>query len=186
MIVMQTNLEIEFKSQIDQNTYLKLMQEFNLMDQTFTQINYYFDTPDDALKKQKITLRIRYKAGKYKLTSKTHHDYGTVEKHLNLTEDEAQKMLNEPFNAQMIGLDYEVRKIAELKTIRAKVSYKGGTLFFDKSLYYDNIDYEIEYEVLNKEEGLVIFNNFLKEHNLTYTPIISKSKRAINKSRMKS
>ena len=43
-MTMKTNIEIEFKTLIDENTYLKMLKLFNLENNVFEQINHYFDT----------------------------------------------------------------------------------------------------------------------------------------------
>jgi uncharacterized protein YjbK len=62
------------------------------------------------------------------------------------------------------------------------MNYKSGTLFFDMNTYYDEIDYEIEFESENTELGKKEFLEFLEENNLEYIKIVSKSKRAYEKS----
>ena len=89
-------------------------------------------------------------------------------------------MLANGFNAEIIEIPYYVKKIAELSTFRASAPYKNGTIFFDKSVYYDNVDYEIEYEVDDVKEGQIDFKDFLNSHNITYNESIRKSKRAFD------
>ena len=177
---MRCNLEIEFKTAIDKETYDKMIEKFDLKETIFKQTNYYFDTENNDLIKNKIVLRIRQKEAQYKLTSKTHTQEGALEKHLFLINDEAQEMLQNGFNANKIGINYYVKNVASLTTYRAKTEYKGGFLFFDKSIYYGNTDYEIEYEATNKDEGIKIFEEFLNENNIPFVKMISKAKRAYN------
>ena len=147
---MKTNLEIEFKTEITKKIYDKMIEKFCLQNSIFKQTNHYFDTENNDLIKGKIVLRIRQKENQYKLTSKTHTQEGALEKHLFLINDDAQEMIKNGFDANKIGINYHVKKVAELTTYRTKIPYKNGTLFFDKSSYYDNIDYEIEYEEVDK------------------------------------
>lgn len=178
---MKTNLEIEFKTKISAEIYHNLIQEYNLEKQILTQINYYFETENNFLKNNKITLRIRQKGEQYKLTSKLHTDDGTQECHLYLTKNDALNMLEKGFNAHIIGLPYFVKNIAKLQTERVSFLYKKGKLFFDKNTYYGNTDYEIEFEANSIQEGKIIFLEFLKEKNIPYEKIKSKSYRAIAK-----
>ena len=179
---MYTSLEIEFKTAIDDDTYISLLKEFNLVDKVNKQTNFYFDTPDLKLIKNHIILRIREKDYNVKLTSKTPTGEGTLERHILLTKDEQNKMLKEGFDASVIEINEYVHNVAKLETYRAKTSYKSGTLFFDKNVYYDTVDYEIEFEVADEELGKKEFLEFLKEHNITYKKMVSKSKRAYKKS----
>ena len=178
---MYTSLEIEFKTAINKREYEKLIELFELQDKIFTQTNYYFDTHDYSLIKKNIILRIREKSYNIKLTSKTPQEIGTLERHIVLEKDEAYKMIKNGFNANIIGINENVINVATLTTQRATTSYKGGKLFFDKNTYYETTDYEIEFECDNEEQGKELFLEFLKEHNITFTKMESKSKRAYKK-----
>lgn len=178
---MYTSIEIEFKTAINEEQYLSLLQEFGLENKVNKQTNYYFDTFDQKLIKNNIILRIREKDYNVKLTSKTPTNEGTLERHILLTKDEQIKMLNEGFNANIIEIDEYVHNVAKLETYRAKTQYKSGTLFFDKNVYYDTVDYEIEFEVTNEELGKQEFMEFLEIHNIPFIKMESKSKRAYKK-----
>ncbi len=177
---MYANKEIEFKTFITKEKYNELIEEFNLANNIFAQTNHYFDTVNSDLMNQGIVLRIRQKGNSYKLTKKTHSEIGSDETHILLNKEKAMEMLAKGFNAQIIDLPYEVKKRAELTTYRVSSPYKDGTIFFDRSEYYGNVDYEIEYEVDEVEQGLKDFNEFLKNHNIEYKESIRKSKRAFD------
>ena len=174
------NQEIEFKTMINEDMYNKLLVEFDLEDNIFKQVNHYFDTPDNKLLNEATVLRIREKGSNFKLTKKTRGDIGADETHIFITKEDASKLIDEGFNAEIIGIPYEVKKMAELTTYRASAPYKDGTIFFDKSVYYDKVDYEIEYEVDDVDEGKQQFEDFLKSHNIEYIESIRKSKRAFD------
>ena len=53
---MKTNLEIEFKTLIDEATYLRMLELFNLVDNVFEQINHYFDTENTDLRASSISI----------------------------------------------------------------------------------------------------------------------------------
>ena len=177
---MTKNKEIEFKTLIDEQTYNVLLKEFELDNNVFAQTNFYFDTPDLKLLGEKTVLRIRKKGTSYKLTKKTRAEVGADEAHILLSETKANEYLQKGFNANIIGLPYNVVYQAELTTYRASTPYKNGTLFLDKSVYYDKVDYEIEYEVDDDKEGLVDFKDFLQKYNIEYKESIRKSKRAFD------
>ena len=94
--------------------------------------------------------------------------------------EEAQKILKEGFDANIINLPYYVKKIAELKTERVTMPYRDGIIFLDKNTYYGQTDYEIEYEANSFKQGEIDFNLFLQENNISFVPMISKTKRAYN------
>ena len=102
-------------------------------------------------------------------------------KHIKLTTDEAITLLEKGFDANIINLPYYVKKIAELKTERVTMPYLDGIIFLDKNTYYDTVDYEIEFEANSMEQGKLDFDAFLKENNIPFTPMISKTKRAYSK-----
>lgn len=178
---MYTSLEIEFKCKINEDDYNSLLQEFNLADKVNKQTNYYFDTNDQKLINNHIILRIREKDYNVKLTSKTPTNEGTLERHILLTKEEQNKMLNEGFDASIIGINEYVHNLCKLETYRVKTPYKSGTLFFDKNVYYDTVDYEIEFEVTDEQLGKKEFFEFLENHNIPFVKMESKSKRAYKK-----
>lgn len=177
---MYINKEIEFKTFINEEQYNALINEFGLDNNIFAQTNFYFDTEDLKLLNEQTVLRIRQKGTNYKLTKKTRALVGADEAHILLSKDKANEMLENGFNADIIGIPYDVKKIAELTTYRSSAPYKDGTIFFDKSVYYGHVDYEIEYEVDNVAEGKKIFIDFLNSHNIEYRESIRKSKRAFD------
>lgn len=177
---MYENKEIEFKTFISEEQYNKLLKEFALENNVFPQTNHYFDTEDTKLLNEQTVLRIRQKGDNYKITKKTRAEVGADETHILISKEKALKLLADGFDAKVIGIPYYVKKIAELTTYRASVPYKDGTLFFDKSVYYGNTDYEIEYEVDDVKEGTKDFNQFLKEYKIEYKESIRKSKRAFD------
>lgn len=177
---MYLNKEIEFKTFISEETYHELVKEFGLENNIFEQINHYFDTEDTKLLEEKTVLRIRQKGSNYKLTKKTRADVGADETHILLSKDKALDYLANGLDARIIDLPYFVKKVAELTTYRCSAPYKSGTIFFDKSVYYDKVDYEIEFEVDDVKQGLKEFKHFLEKHNITYVESIRKSKRAFD------
>ncbi len=173
------HLEIEYKTLISENEYNTLINKFDLADKTFEQTNYYFDTKNYKLMDKKTVLRIRKKE-QYKLTKKEKSENGNLESSLYLTDEEALTMLENGFDAKIINEPYYVKVITSLKTTRAKTSFKGGTLFFDKSEYNGHIDYEIEYEVEDVKIGQSVWIEFLKDNNIIQKNPVSKSKRAFS------
>lgn len=178
---MKISLEREFKTGISETSYLNLIKEYQLEDKRFLQINYYFDTDNLDLLKNDITLRIRQKGNQYKITAKITVGEGKKEISVYLDEDKAKEMLEAGFDANIVGINHFVKKVAELETLRVKMPYKEGFLFFDKSTYSNKVDYEIEYEIndgIPYEKGKEIFNEFLKEKAIPFVKLIGKSTRA--------
>ena len=177
---MNKNKEIEFKTLITKEQYYNLLDEFNLTNNIFSQINHYFDTENTDLIQEQTVLRIRQKGNNYKLTKKTRALVGADETHIFLSKEKAQEMLETGFDANIIGLPYKVTKVAELTTYRASSHFRNGKIFFDRSEYYGKFDYEIEYEVDEVNQGKKDFKDFLDSHNIEYKESIRKSKRAFD------
>lgn len=177
---MYINKEIEFKTFITEEIYNKLISVFGLDNNIFAQTNHYFDTEDTKLLSEKTVLRIRQKGNNFKLTKKTRAEVGADETHILLSKEKALELIKNGFDAKIIGLPYYVTKLAELTTYRASIPYRDGTLFFDKSVYYGHVDYEIEYEVDDIRQGTKDFQKFLDEYDITYKESIRKSKRAFD------
>lgn len=167
---MKTSIEIEFKSMINNEEYDRLINMFDLKDNIFHQVNYYFDSDDFYLRNNKMALRIRNKGNSFKFTMKTPFEGGIREDSILLSRDEALYYIDNGLNLkELYGIDVFVNVKACLETYRAITPYKDGKLFLDKAIYANKVDYEIEYEVDEREEGLKIFHDFLKENNIKYS-----------------
>lgn len=177
----KTNFEIEFKSAVSEETYNRMLKLFDLEDNVFKQTNYYFDTDNFDLYNQKIVLRIRQKGDRFKVTSKSQSGNAAFESHVILTKEQALKMIDEGFNAKDFfeELDYIVTFKASLDNYRVSTHYEDGLLFFDKSVYHNITDYEIEYEYHDYDQGKRIFEVFLEKQNIELKPTKRKSQRAL-------
>ncbi|MDY0211059.1 MAG: CYTH domain-containing protein [Acholeplasma sp.] len=176
---MKTNIEIEFKTPLDEKKYYDLLNEFELENNIFKQTNFYFDSEDLYFRKNKIVLRIRKKGEHfYKITMKSHSEQGAYEQHVLLDEKEAVEMLQNGFNTkEFFEIDQTVTLLGSLDNYRVSTPYKDGELFLDKVEYYGITDYELEYEVDHYETGKKCFEEFLKQYNISLRPSIRKSER---------
>ncbi len=178
---MTKNIEIEFKTSIPLEKYNKLLQLFNLENNIFKQTNHYFDTDDFNLNHDKIVLRIRQKGDNhFKVTLKSQSEQGAFESHVLLHKDQALEMIKNGFQTKDFfeDINYFVTFKASLDNFRVSTPYEGGTLFFDRCEYCGIVDYELEYEVCNYDDGLKIFNKFLNKHKIEQVPMKRKSERA--------
>ncbi|MCF7930399.1 MAG: CYTH domain-containing protein [Acholeplasmataceae bacterium] len=178
---MTKNIEIEFKTSVSSEKYQELLQLFNLENNIFKQTNHYFDTDDFNLNKEKIVLRIRQKGeNHFKVTLKSQSEKGAFESHVLLNKDQAKEMIDHGFQTKDFfeDLDYFVTFKASLDNYRVSTPYKGGTLFLDRCEYCNVVDYEIEYEVCNYDEGQKLFTQFVDEHQIEMLPTKRKSERA--------
>lgn len=179
---MKIEKEIEFKTEITNEQYHFLIKEFNLNEKIYKLENYYFETPHKSFLKSNKTLRIRLESdSSYTLTLKSKVKDGTLEKHIKLSSLKALNMIENGFNLkEFFNLDIIVNSHGNLITHRVSMPYKEGILFFDKINYYNNIKYEIEYEVTNYLNGLNAFKEFLNRYQISLIKTKKKSRRVFD------
>lgn len=190
---MNQELEIEFKNLLTKEEFIALVDVFVIDRKQFqTQVNYYFDTNQFALKARKSALRIRFKRNTYTLTLKQTIPEGILETHQSLSENEANSMLeNKCFPDGDInnlltkdGLDPETfQYLGKLTTKRAEISHENGILVLDHSKYLHHEDYELEYEVKNREHGHVSFIKLLQHYQIPIRKTENKIQRFFNKAK---
>lgn len=179
---MKTSIEIEFKTLLNEEQYLKLLDMFEIKENVFRQENYYFDTNDFYLRNNKMALRIRHKGTIYKMTLKTPFEGNLREDSMLIDDEDAKKYISSGFNLNpLFGIDIDVKNIAMQETYRATIPYKEGRFFIDKSNYYGKTDYELEFEVDEKVEGLKVFHEFLDDNNIEYRQSLHKIERVYQK-----
>lgn len=184
------NIEIEFKNMVNREEFSSLIDFFNIRSEDFSeQENHYFDTPDFLLKAKGSALRIREKNGSFELTLKQPHPEGLLETNENLTESEAAGMIRTgKIPAELIirsikELGIETDKLqyfGTLATKRAEKEYMKGLAVLDHSRYLNKEDFELEYEVDNRNEGELTFLNLLKQLNIPVRKTENKIKRFYN------
>ena len=184
------NIEIEFKNMVNREEFSSLIDFFNIRSEDFSeQENHYFDTPDFLLKAKGSALRIREKNGSFELTLKQPHPEGLLETNQNLTESEAAEMIRTgKIPAELIirsikELGIETDKLqyfGTLATKRAEKEYMKGLAVLDHSRYLNKEDFELEYEVDNRNEGELTFLNLLKQLNIPVRKTENKIKRFYN------
>ena len=184
------NIEIEFKNMVNREEFSSLIDFLNIRSEDFSeQENHYFDTPDFLLKAKGSALRIRQKNGSFELTLKQPHPEGLLETNENLTESEAAEMIRTgKIPAELIirsikELGIETDKLqyfGTLATKRAEKEYMKGLAVLDHSRYLNKEDFELEYEVDNRNEGELTFLNLLKQLNIPVRKTENKIKRFYN------
>lgn len=170
---MSRHIEIEYKNMITEAEFRNFIKYFSIADHDFIlQKNYYFETPEYALKNARAALRIREKQGRFVLTLKEEKPYGHLETTQQLLEDSARDIIRTgrfpegPVFARLkeIGVDaHKIRYIGKLETERAEIPYAGGLLVLDRSSYFQKVDFEVEYEVDDPEAGKKIFHALLQK-----------------------
>ncbi|MGV3489332.1 MAG: CYTH domain-containing protein [Tuberibacillus sp.] len=187
---MSREIEIEFKNLLKQDEFLLLLKEFHLKESNFiVQHNDYFDTPSFELKEKGSALRIREKKDQCVLTLKQPAKVGLMETHQRLEKRQAEAIIhgeNIPdgeVTRALIQMNVDtdqLRHLGRLTTMRAEISYRGGTLVFDHSFFGDKEDFELEYEVNNPEEGQRAFFEMLHQFNIPQRKTENKIQRLMN------
>jgi uncharacterized protein YjbK len=165
------NIEIEFKNMLTKEEYELLLTHFQVgKEDLFEQENHYFDTSDFALKANHSALRIRKKKAEYELTLKQPHPDGLLETNKTLSKAESDdifstgKINDEQISSLLRNMNIDPASIiyfGSLRTIRAEKQIGNGLLVLDHSFYLKKEDYELEYEVSNREEGEIYFQKLL-------------------------
>lgn len=179
---MSQEIEIEFKNMLTKEEFETLIEHFQIEESQFhIQHNHYFDTVDQQLRQLKSGLRIRQLENYNELTLKEPaRGIALTETTDRLSDEQVQSILIEGtpipalevadrLHAFEVSLN-ELQRIGTLSTTRAEINYNGGLLVFDHSLYADQEDYELEYEVVDEEEGKTIFLALLNELAIPVRP----------------
>src|SRR5699024_12827782 len=90
---MSQEIEIEFKNLLTKEAFDYLLKAFLFPTNGQTQVNYYFETEQFDIQKNKCALRIREKNNTYQLTLKEPHLHGILEIHNYLSHMEANYWL---------------------------------------------------------------------------------------------
>lgn len=185
---MSQELEIEFKTLLEEETYTRLRREFPLST-CYDQTNYYFDTPDFQLKQLGCGLRIRVFDTYGELTLKSPQTVGLLETTDRLTLKELTYYLEQDkiksdgevakhLNELKINLE-TVHCFADLTTTRCEIRLEEGLLALDESRYgTSGHDYELELEVDAEHANDDHFHAFLKKYSIMYQPTQNKIQRA--------
>ena len=176
------HLEIEFKTGLSQESYSSLLTEFREAEQ-LDQVNYYFDTADQCMKKAKMALRIRTEGDRRELTLKIPQSVGNMEYNQDLTEEEMTLFLNKGVfpagQVQDILLEKrlavaELVLLGTLENHRLEMETSIGLMALDQSRYFGVTDYELELEVIDPILGQKNFQDFLAARGIPYQEVASK------------
>lgn len=186
---MNQEIEIEFKVLLSENKFNQILSALNFPAEAFTQVNYYFETPDFKLKKNNSALRIRKKNSSYVVTLKEPHPEGILETHDHISESDFDKAINDNYLSapncikQLNKKDISIKNIeyvGSLTTERYEFTDEKLIYVLDKSFYNNTIDYELEIEAPSKAIGLKIFNELITKFNIEKLPQVTKIERFYN------
>lgn len=172
----KNHLEIEYKTLLNKSEFERLSAEFSDVEPIY-QTNYYIDTPDFNLRKHRYSLRIRILKDRAELTLKIPQDIGNQEYNQDLTLEEAQAIIQkvELPEGEILSLIQETGVALGYLTVWGHLATKRyeketafGLMALDENTYKNQIDYELEVEVEDAEQGKQDFENYLKEHQINF------------------
>lgn len=183
---MKKQPEIEFKSLLTKDEYLKLMEKFK-GNRTNVQTNHYFDTPRFSLKAIDASLRVRERED-FEMTLKVKKGYSLVENTIPVTKEEFEEIkktgvVSNPEMANLLSSiigNQKVENFLSLQTYRMYLPYGNGILFIDKSKYLGFVDYELEYEAKSYHQGKQEFIELINALQIQYKKSDKKIARAFN------
>ena len=148
-------LENEYKTLIDETKFINLLEQME-MDESFEQINYYYDTSNYSFYHQGLTFRIRDSLKRKVLqikypntaegnfSSRLEKEYAINEIPSIITQYNTRKYIPD------ISINGDIRMLGCLKTFRWLKRIENNMLLcFDKNSYLGILDYEIELEFDN-------------------------------------
>lgn len=169
-------LEIEYKTLLSKKEFKRLTHLYDKVS-PIKQTNHYFETENFDLKAAKLSFRIRCFEDRAEMTLKIPQQVGTHEHNLDLTLDDAQAIISQqclPINSitQLLidrGFNLEqIKPTGSLTTYRREVALPIGLLAIDENHYANRLDYEIELEVNEAEQGKRDFEQFLKDQGIHF------------------
>ncbi|WP_227395754.1 CYTH domain-containing protein [Jeotgalibacillus aurantiacus] len=182
---MSQELEIEFKNLLTEDEYQRLLNTYGHTSPV-KQVNHYFDTPLFHLKQAGAALRIREKDKRAVLTLKQPVEEGVLETHQVITSLDSEDMMNGgglksgEISDLLELLNIPVSDIihfGSLTTERIETEYEGGLLVLDHSFYLNKEDFEVEYEVSDRQDGEKKFMSLLSSYEIPVRETDSKIKR---------
>lgn len=156
---MKQNLEIEYKTILNESSYEKIQQAWNFSDGQ-KQVNVYLDTLNDDLFKQKKMCRLRL-TDIIEFTLKTPQRDGVMEHELILDSFDITQnsIINDLLSDNNINVN-DLVEVARSYTLRKTFDDQYGTWCLDFTEFDHGSDYEIEYELFEYNENA--FDHYLK------------------------
>ena len=180
---MYDNIERELKVLLTEEIYHNILNSYDFHN-PITQTNTYYDTDDNAIKKQHGAMRIRKIGNTNIFTLKIRKDeYTHYEFEKEIHTDDIHK-IDDPQIKQWLKqyqIPEKVHPIATFTTKRRVHEFENGELCLDETQFENHKDFEIEYEYTKKHDGIAFFNALLKKYNLKWEKNCpSKIARAMN------
>ncbi len=176
------HLEIEYKTMLTEAEHKQLLSFFHDV-QPVSQVNYYIDSVDFALRDARMALRVRTTPEGAEFTLKIPQKLGNFEYNQALSKDEFKEITEnlqfpqgeilDKLQDKKIPVD-KLTILGTLENIRYEKQDAIGLFALDESRYFGKKDFELELEINNIEEGEQKFKDFLNEKQIQYKPGKSK------------
>ncbi len=144
---MQKEKEIEYKFLVSKEDFNRFLSYFDTQGNSAVrkiQINYYYDTDDNMLNKNDVTVRVRLEQDKLKCQIKKHTNTSMA---LFFSDEYCGCLERLPKVLRVEGIHEELLLKGSLVTERREIKFGiCGKLCFDINMYLGVIDYEIEIE----------------------------------------
>ena len=186
-------IEIEFKNLLTKDQYDVLYEKYNLSNsEKIINKNFYYDDADESFKKIGAALRIRYTNKKTEMTLKIKGKTQNVEINVPLDERYPKEptvlpILPNEIISELERMTVKIKTpmlIQKIETLRHEVTLEEGLLVLDETTFINDIvDYELEFETIDYQTGLVAFEKLLAENNIEKSPAKPKIARAIEYSK---
>ncbi|MBU0278992.1 MULTISPECIES: CYTH domain-containing protein [unclassified Gemella] len=182
-------IEIEFKNMLNKKEYEAIYKYYNLDKLgTIKNSNYYYEDSRQSLKNNNAALRIRHTNNKSEITLKIKGARSNIEinevwenKELvaSLKVASLPRLIKEKLLA--FNVDEDLVLIQQIKTIRKEKEIPEGLLVMDKTYFLKElVDYELEFEVADYEQGKIDFEKILEKFSIASKEAKPKIARAIN------
>lgn len=170
-------LEIEYKAMLDAKRYedlLELFAKFADRVASYTQTNYYFDTEDNLLINQGITVRLRNVGESWVFQVKIPKDCeGEYNEQVEFVTAVPVLLAGDFIKNGIVKYNQLLQKISvlnqydgeslhmvgSLATVRQDYDFYTDKISLDKSSYLDVVDYELEWETTNHHFVPYMFNH---------------------------
>ena len=150
---MQKEKEIEYKFLVSEEEFNQFLSYFDTQGNNAVrkiQINYYYDTDDNMLNKNDVTVRVRQEQDKLKCQIKKHTNTSMA---LFFSDEYCGCLERLPKVLRVEGIHEELLLKGSLVTERREIKFGiCGKLCFDINMYLGMIDYEIEVEYTERDK----------------------------------
>lgn len=190
---MSYGIEQEIKYLLDKKGFQALLSFFNQSESDYkTQHNTYYDTSDNKLKRANSALRLRNWTNKSEWTFKQkqdqfrslelndRHTYPQLPVPKSMLLEEIQDTNIKDQLSYLINRNDQLLPFLSLKTDRWLVRINNGLLAIDRTFYSNTLDYEVELETNDLEQGLAYLHQLLHHLEIPLIPADKKIARAMN------